>query len=872
MTAYLNTNDRTVSATTNDSLQAGGRSPLLLGLYMGIVKNTADVQKNGRMMVWIPEFASSPENEKGWTTVSYCSPFAGSTNVATIDKNNTQQFEGTQTTYGMWMVPPDLGNIVLVMFINGNPGKGVWIGSLFNQFVNNSIPGTASSANNYQYPGKNIPVAEYNKSIGNTTDADTVKKPYHATKFNGVGNQGLINDPVRGSTNSSARRESPSEVFGISTPGPVIKGSKNKSDIRRKGGSSFVMDDAENSEYVQLSTKSGAQIHINESNGFIYMINRDGTSWVQMDKDGNVDIFGAKNISMRAQRDFNIRADRNINIEAGQNIFMKAAKDTKEKTTTFTYDVNNAPVTKNIPEWGYVGEGKGDGGNIVLQTLNNLQSTSQKGVFLTAVENDINVKIGNSLSVTTQNGGQDFNSKKGIKLTTDAAVDVSATGNIRVGSKGTISVVGMGDVVFCTNSNMSLNAMSNIIETAAGSMSLDASSLNIGTNTLIGGSLGVTGIISSSQTANLKSTWANIAGGLGATSDGSADGPAVETPLVAEGAMSAGTARPAEVKPLNNKLNILATWSDPTDTNWTYFSTSVSYKVDDVVKYEADGLFYKSKVTQPKGAFNPSNWTTVTPTPLSKFKRNSAPIQTIVSGFPTYEPCPEHENFNKGNVAGGAPVITPDDATYMGSAGVGNTHAQMSMTGYGYSPPAPPPAAVNPGSSNKSVTGDSLADSNIASNILTSALRKQLVIHEGLKDKSYTDTVGLITGGIGHLMRVNEIPLYPVGTPIETDQIENWYSADSSSATKIAQKLVGDTWDELSDIRKRGIIDLAYNLGMGGLSKFVKFLAAIKAKDFARADIELSTSKWYRQVGKRGPNICAMIGNNIDPTNKTKVG
>jgi lysozyme len=856
MTAYLNTNDRTVSATTNDSLQAGGRSPLLLGLYMGIVKNTADVQKNGRMMVWIPEFASSPENEKGWTTVSYCSPFAGSTNVATIDKNNTQQFEGTQTTYGMWMVPPDLGNIVLVMFINGNPGKGVWIGSLFNQFVNNSIPGTASSANNYQYPGKTIPVAEYNKSIGNTTDADTVKKPYHATKFNGVGNQGLINDRVRGSTNSSARRESPSEVFGISTPGPVIKGSKNKSDIRRKGGSSFVMDDAENSEYVQLSTKSGAQIHINESNGFIYMINRDGTSWVQMDKDGNVDIFGAKNISMRAQRDFNIRADRNVNIEAGQNIFMKAAKDTKEKTTTFTYDVNNVPVTKNIPEWGYVGEGKGDGGNIVLQTLNNLQSTSQKGVFLTAVENDINVKIGNSLSVTTQNGGQDFNSKKGIKLTTDAAVDLSATGNIRVGSKGNISVVGIGDVVFCTNSNMSLNAMGDIIETAAGSMSLDASSLNVGTNTFIGGSLDVGNITG----GTIVGTFPGLKDGPGATTGGPGSNPTVKTPLVAEGAMSSGTARPAEVKPLNNKLNILATWSDPTDTNWTYFSTSVSYKADDVVKYEVDGLFYKSKVTQPKGAFNPSNWTTVTPTPLSKFKRNSAPMQTIVSGFPTYEPCPEHENFNKGNVAGGAPIMTPDDTTYKGSSGVGNTVSTA------------PGAAANPGAANSSVQGDSSSDSNTSADISTSALRNQLVVHEGLKNKSYTDTGGLLTGGIGHLMRTNEIPLYPVGTPITNEQIDTWFSADTTSATKIAQTLIGDTWNDLSDIRRRGVIDLAFNLGQAGLSKFPQFLAAMKTKDFAKASIELSTSDWYKQVRNRGPNVCAMIGNNIDPTSNTRTG
>ena len=33
--------------------------------------------------------------------------------------------------------------------------------------------------------------------------------------------QGLVQDNVRGTTSSSARRESPSAVFGISTPGRV---------------------------------------------------------------------------------------------------------------------------------------------------------------------------------------------------------------------------------------------------------------------------------------------------------------------------------------------------------------------------------------------------------------------------------------------------------------------------------------------------------------------------------------------------------------------------------------------------------------------------------------------------------------------------
>jgi len=745
--AYLDTTTRTTKTPASDQFQQLGRTSSLFGVFMGFVKRADDVQKNGRLQVWIPDFGSGPDEEQSWITVNYCSPFAGATNVDTIGKTDIQQFEATQTSYGMWMIPPDINNTVLVMFINGDPSKGIWIGCLFNQYMNNMVPGMASSAGNYQYPGKKIPVAEYNKWDTSITQPDRAIKPYQATKFKGLGNQGLITDPRRGISDTSARRESPSQVFGIITPGPVIKKDGDANKIRRKGGSSFIMDDAEASEYIQLTTKSGAQININETDGFIYLINRDGTAWVQMDQAGNIDIFGATNISMRAQRDFNIRADRNINIEAGQNIFMKASKDTKEGTTTFTYNVNNVPKTSTIPEWAFVGAGLGDGGNIVLQSLNNLQSTSQKGVFITTVDDDFNLKIGNTLNVTTTNGGQNFSSKQGIKMTTDAAFDLAVTGNIRVGANGVLSATG-----------------SSINMCADGGVGIKAAVL-------------VTSITSGSP-------------------------PGADAP------MSANPARPAEVKPLNNKINILATWKDPE----------------------------------------------------SKFKRNSKSIQTTVSRYPTYEPCPEHESFALSSVAGFTPLMTPDDKTYQGSGGKGN------------SANAPPAASVDTGSTNTSVKGDPVKSNSISLDINTSALRNQLILHEGNKNVCYADSLGLVTGGIGHLIRSNETALFPLGTPLSSTQIESWYTQDSSSAIKIAQELIGDTWGSLSDVRKRAVADLAYNLGKARLSKFTNFISSIKAEKFSQAGLDLKDSKWFTQVGKRGPNICTMISQNVDPTGSDKKG
>lgn len=755
---YLNTNDKTARATSNERGEPMGRVNMLYGLFIGFVKSAADVQLNGRLRVWIPELGSEPSDETGWITVSYCSPFAGATNIETANKTNYAQFEGTQTSYGMWMIPPDINNEVMVMFINGDSSKGVWIGSLYNQFMNNMVPATASNVNNYQYQGQEIPAAEYNKWDKKTTLPDAATKPYSATKFKGLGNQGLIRDTERGITKTSARRESPSAVFGILTPGPVIDKNASPENVRRKGGSSFVMDDGQDSEYIQLETKSGAQIQIDETNGFIYMINRDGSAWVQMDQYGNIDIFGATNISMRAQRDINLRADRNINIEAGQNIFMKAAQDTKETVTEFTYDVNNVPNKKTIPVWAYVGQGNGQGGNIVMQSVNNIQSTAQKGIFMTTVENDLNIKIANTFNLQTVSGAQNFNSKQGIKMTTDAAFDLGTTGNIRVGSKGIISVVGE-KINVCSDGGVDIKSNVAILGT------IKANTVCIDGQLLGGGTISVSN---------------------------------------ADGALSAAPARPAEVKPLNEKVNILATWNDPE----------------------------------------------------SKFKRNSQSLQTTVSRFPTYEPCPEHEKFKTNTVVFPLPAVTPDDITYMGSSGAGNNQN------------TPPAAAVNAGANNISVLSDSPSDSYVATDMNMSAFRQQLILHEGRKNKSYADSLGLLTGGIGHLMRSNEIPSYPIGTPISDTQIETWYTQDSSSAIKIAQELCGPTWGEYSDIRKRAIADLSYNLGKSRLSKFSKFLAAMKAKDYNTAGKELRDSKWFDQVGKRGPNIITMVVQNVDPTSR----
>lgn len=293
--------NRHVNSPKKYSLELPGRGTLQDKLYVGFVKVADDVLRMGRLKVWIPELSGDPNDEGGWFLMSYCAPFAGATNV--YDNKNENTFIGTQKSYGMWFVPPDINNEVVCAFINGDPGRGIWFGCLFQQNMNHMIPGIPG-----QDTTQSLPVAEYNKKI-TQTNVNIPPRPLYEPLAAGLVIQGLDKDTVRGVSDSGARRaEPPNSVYGILTP----------------GGSQFVFDDSPSNNYIRLRTQSGAQLMINDTSGFIYLNSVDGKNWISMDATGKIDIYAQDDISIRSQGSLNLRGDLDVNIEAGRDINMRA--------------------------------------------------------------------------------------------------------------------------------------------------------------------------------------------------------------------------------------------------------------------------------------------------------------------------------------------------------------------------------------------------------------------------------------------------------------------------------------------------------------------------------------------------------------------
>ena len=304
------------------------------GVYVGIVKNTQDAMHMGRIRVFCRDFGGDEDNSALWKTVSYCAPFGGSTpGMERFWKEGVDMYDFTPTSYGFWAVPPDVGNKVLVMFINGDEKNGIWIGSLYDNFMNFSVPGLASSdlhdGCDY-YP--QMPTTEYNKNDqANVSPHIPVVRPYHKRQFERMSVTAALEDPYRGWTTSSASRETPSAVYGMSTPGSVDQDAEGwERTYKRAGGHQFVMDDGDkdgNNRLIRLRARGGAQLLIHDTLGFVYICNKMGTAWVELDRNGNIDVFSNNTISLRSNEDINMRADRDFNIDIGRDLNLHMPAD-----------------------------------------------------------------------------------------------------------------------------------------------------------------------------------------------------------------------------------------------------------------------------------------------------------------------------------------------------------------------------------------------------------------------------------------------------------------------------------------------------------------------------------------------------------------
>lgn len=123
---------------------------------------------------------------------------------------------------------------------------------------------------------------------------------------------------------------------------------------------------------------------------------------------------------------------------------------------------------------------------------------------------------------------------------------------------------------------------------------------------------------------------------------------------------------------------------------------------------------------------------------------------------------------------------------------------------------------------------------------MTPAGIAKLKEHEGLRLKPYTDTVGKLTIGYGR-------NLTDVG--ISRDEAAAMFECDVERATFDA--LISFPWFKgLDETRQDVVVNLIFNMGIGGVRQFKLMISALERKDWQGAAFELFNSRWCHQVGK----------------------
>ena len=443
------------------------------GPYLAKIISHLDPTFMGGLEVTLLRPDGNTIGEGGQTyPVRYASPFAGQT-AFEFQGYNVDDFSDTQKSYGFWFVPPDVGNTVLVFFIEGDPSQGYWLGCVPDKFSNHMVPGIAASravafaeGEEEKYDTGFVPVAEANRranALEENTEIDKVKRAVHPIADHFL-EEGLLEDDVRGVTYSTSRRNVPSSVYGISTPGPLDRrdGAKKtfigKSDsqspvpvpVSRLGGSQFVMDDGDDryqrrttaseggydyadtldgdageptipsDEYIRLRTRTGHQLLLHTSEDLIYIGNSRGTSWIEMTSDGKIDIFAEDSVSIHTKQDFNFYADRDINMEAGRNFNLKVA----ERHQT---EVGGDKILLV------------DGDNNIIVAGN--RDTTITGNETCSFVGDFNTDVGGSTLITTA-GDYDNNTAGSAKITAGGDTDINVGGDMKMTSAGDASLGG----------------------------------------------------------------------------------------------------------------------------------------------------------------------------------------------------------------------------------------------------------------------------------------------------------------------------------------------------------------------------------------------------------------------------------------------
>lgn len=375
-------------------------------ITVGEVVDTNDPQQMGRLRVLCPALNDNEDNPREFIPwASYVAPFGGNIQVGT--RGPDQDDMKGPASYGMWAIPK-VGAQVLIMCLDGKTDHRVWIGCLYGQFLPHTMPhGRFSSddrATSQQNPAGPFdsferriePLSSNFKDAFPNTQDENFEFRTRAADYQVAG---IVKEKQLNQTFSRLLDDS-DRGYSLSRLDPELKPALNLTpanfdnmvtSIVSPGFHAISMDDRIENGRMRLRTTAGHQVILDDTNERIYISTAKGKNWVEIDQEGNIDVYTEGKMSVNAERDINfntkgsfrVNADRGIHMRSGKEVRVTSKEDISMRSET---DMRFESVQNIIHE----------------SKAANISMKASQQVFVETVKGNLNLRSGANLLNSSQ--------------------------------------------------------------------------------------------------------------------------------------------------------------------------------------------------------------------------------------------------------------------------------------------------------------------------------------------------------------------------------------------------------------------------------------------------------------------------------------
>ena len=133
-------------------------------------------------------------------------------------------------------------------------------------------------------------------------------------------------------------------------------------------------------------------------------------------------------------------------------------------------------------------------------------------------------------------------------------------------------------------------------------------------------------------------------------------------------------------------------------------------------------------------------------------------------------------------------------------------------------------------------------------------LKEEVKLHEGFRDVVYKDSLGKRTIGYGHLCVEDH---WEDDKKYEKEYLDEIFNKDFDNAHHNALTLIENR--PINDVAKEVIIEMVFQLGIGGVSKFKNMWKALDSEDYGEASFQMLDSLWAKQTPARAGKLAGKM-------------